>query len=508
MPTRSLQFDGPDLEVVLEQALAEAGPGGKVVAADRVRRGGIAGFFAREHFEVTVEIDDAGRREGRAELPPAVASPAQSAAAAATKPAATDAPPSWARLADDTEDVVELSHQRSPAVPRATATSAGTTAARGTSTVGASVETAIAGRTTGSTATGAASTGRSSFASVLAGIARSTVLEAGSNVVAAPERETVTSPRPHGAETVTSPRPHGAETVTSPRPHGAEAFAEVASSTASAEPPDAALGGDTQGTRVTSGRPPVAPAAGDGQSGPVGRALAAVGMPEALLPRPAVLGCLDTLVATDDAEASLHLVLTRALTRLPKAPPLPDGAGRLLVVTGELERARALAGRLAVEVGLDPAQVLVAADRRPRRRVDPRLLLRCVEDAAELTARRRRSRTPTVMAMDAPVSAAPDPWAPRLLDTLMPTAVWGVASATQKVEDVAAWAEAIGGLAALALTDMAATASPAQILGLGIPVASLDGRQATPALWAALLIGRLVLGQARGAGADDLVPRR
>ena len=64
MPTKSLQLDGPDLEELLARAMNEAGPGGRVASADRVRRGGIAGFFAREHFEVVVEFDDEGAGGG------------------------------------------------------------------------------------------------------------------------------------------------------------------------------------------------------------------------------------------------------------------------------------------------------------------------------------------------------------------------------------------------------------------------------------------------------------
>jgi hypothetical protein len=41
------------------------------------------------------------------------------------------------------------------------------------------------------------------------------------------------------------------------------------------------------------------------------------------------------------------------------------------------------------------------------------------------------------------------------------------------------------------------------VLATGIPVASLDGRRATPALWAAVIAGRLLLervGALKGAG--------
>ncbi|MGO4689999.1 hypothetical protein [Glaciibacter sp. 2TAF33] len=38
------------------QVIAEHGPGARIIAADKVTVGGIRGFFARQHFEVTVEV--------------------------------------------------------------------------------------------------------------------------------------------------------------------------------------------------------------------------------------------------------------------------------------------------------------------------------------------------------------------------------------------------------------------------------------------------------------------
>src|SRR5690554_3444572 len=66
---RQLLLEGSDLEALVRQARAELGPGAKVVKAERVREGGIGGFFAKERFELTVEVpDDVARRgtQGRA----------------------------------------------------------------------------------------------------------------------------------------------------------------------------------------------------------------------------------------------------------------------------------------------------------------------------------------------------------------------------------------------------------------------------------------------------------
>jgi len=56
---------------------------------------------------------------------------------------------------------------------------------------------------------------------------------------------------------------------------------------------------------------------------------------------------------------------------------------------------------------------------------------------------------------------------------------------------VLAWSDSLGGLDAIALDGLDDTTTPASILGTGIPVARLDGRPASAALWTALLLERL-----------------
>lgn len=49
-----------------ERVLIEHGPTARIVAAERVRVGGIGGFFARQHYEVTVEVDEVASEMGKA----------------------------------------------------------------------------------------------------------------------------------------------------------------------------------------------------------------------------------------------------------------------------------------------------------------------------------------------------------------------------------------------------------------------------------------------------------
>jgi len=53
-----LQLEGPDLDELLARVRRECGPEARIVQADRVRTGGIAGFFSRERFEVLVDVED------------------------------------------------------------------------------------------------------------------------------------------------------------------------------------------------------------------------------------------------------------------------------------------------------------------------------------------------------------------------------------------------------------------------------------------------------------------
>lgn len=60
MPTRLL-LDGDDLQSLMLRVREEMGPDARIVKAERIRTGGLAGFFAREHYELTVEVPDRSR---------------------------------------------------------------------------------------------------------------------------------------------------------------------------------------------------------------------------------------------------------------------------------------------------------------------------------------------------------------------------------------------------------------------------------------------------------------
>jgi len=51
-----LLLEGGDLPLLMARVRQECGPDARIVRAERVRSGGVAGFFAREHYELTVEV--------------------------------------------------------------------------------------------------------------------------------------------------------------------------------------------------------------------------------------------------------------------------------------------------------------------------------------------------------------------------------------------------------------------------------------------------------------------
>ncbi|MCU4185038.1 hypothetical protein K6U06_11755 [Acidiferrimicrobium sp. IK] len=158
----------------------------------------------------------------------------------------------------------------------------------------------------------------------------------------------------------------------------------------------------------------------------------------------------------------LSVALTHTFAALAPTPPqLRATPGRPLVVVGGAGPALQAAGELALDNGLDPDDVTVVT-------------------AASLP---ETSRAITVV--DLPV--APRPLGERALavSDLRPATVVGVVDSVTKVDDVAAWAEALGGLDALVLVNVEGTLSPAAVLQTGIPVARLGAHHANPARWAA-----------------------
>jgi hypothetical protein len=451
--------------------MTEAGPTGRVASADRVRRGGVAGFFAREHFEVIIEFDDVGSQTGAA-TSAAAGTPVDDTAAASWA-AGGAAPRSWSDLADGTEDVLEIGSATEKEAAGEDLPLDPPRPALAVTPVPAPL---------GSEAR-QPSTQKASFAAMLSAIARDTLAEP-----AAPETAATSgAPDVDEADPAPAVAPVTGRTLSALVSGQSQRAWLAAAGDQGAEQP---LTASDLLARAEVVRPDDADEAEP--VGEVSDGLAALGLPGHLLPEASVLRCLEGLRTTEDAHTYVQIALTSALQALPPAPTAPERPGSVMVVVGELDRALECAAQIADRVGVDLEAVVVASQARHRRGIASRHLVATPDEAVELVARSRRGTGPTIIAMHAPVSADPDRWATRMLVALAPTAVWGVAPATVKAQDLGAWADGLGGLDALAMDDMAATSSPAQALAAGVPVACLDGQRATPALWAALIAARLL----------------
>lgn len=378
MPLRT--FEAATLEEALEDAHREVGPTATLVGANRVRRGGVGGFFAKECVEVTVEVTADAPGRGLMDLVEA-ASDDEAAPFAGGSPAA-----------------------------RPAATASAVPAAPATPTL---------------------STEQASFQDLVLRLAKEAT-------------PTVTRP-------ILPTTPDVAPVAPAPLP----APAPLAVTTA-APVPAPAVAPETTVERV---------------------ALDRLGLPAGF--------------TVDLATESPDQAVLRALQALPRAEALPTAAGSVVAVVGPRDEALALARSLADELGLDPATVVLAADDDHGSDLAPGCLLPSIEAIAEARWSARYQPRPAVVAVASPVERSTSSWVRRALEALDPSATWAVVDAGRKPEDVLDWSERIGGVDAVAVGGVDRTASPASILGTGLPVARIDGRRATPALWAAILTERL-----------------
>lgn len=394
MSSTRLQLEGPDLQTLLGEVRETYGGAARIVQAEKVRRGGIAGFFAHERFHLQVEVEDA-------DLTALVATPVVAA------------PPAPAR---SVMDLVERLNEQEEAVHGGPSASERTVGPR-------------------------LSTGSDSFVQVLSGLRES--------VAAGP-----VAAKPLAAAAGRVPL------------HGSSAGVPQAP----AERSNTTAGPDTE-LAIRRG-----------------------------VPREVFAG------ATGQAERQRRLFTW--LESQQRTPPAVAAPGQVITVVGELTPALKVAETLAIEIGSDPAEVLVAVAGAGVGYAIP--VARLLSDPADIARRRaqwRTSATSTVVVVEAPMSASPA-WVASAVSALAPTFTWLVAQSWVKVADLTAWAGSVGQVDALALQNVAATGDPAAVLGGPIPVGLLDERRATTARWFDLLtspspvaaqhVGRRRAGRHRG----------
>ncbi|MGH8890996.1 MAG: hypothetical protein ACRDV3_14710 [Acidothermaceae bacterium] len=401
----------------------------RIVKADKVRTGGVGGFFAREHFELSIEVDEAS-------VAAAVQHPTAPARETARRPDAISRPVSLLDLADAISDR-EIQTAYVPAGARQGANSSSDMSLSDQQNDDEPM-TFTPGIPTGpATPVGPSlSTDGASFASILAGLTE-TVAEK------AKPAEAVVIEQQLEAEAVVAVRPTMAEPVPQRQP-----------------------------------RPSKMPARRPTQQALSLRDLRDIGLPRDLLP------------TREDGD--LLGVLVSALRALPSAPVAPTGAGEIFAVVGEGEGAWDAGVQLARSLDLDERSVVYVTAGNAPAKVAPARRVTAIDQLSVRADRWRKRATPTVAVVDAPMNVKAARWNRQALATLDAEAVWLVVPATRKTDDVARWASRLGRTDGLVVTDVDASSDPASVLQLGMPVAWLDGKPATPGAWAGLIVDRLV----------------
>ena len=182
--------------------------------------------------------------------------------------------------------------------------------------------------------------------------------------------------------------------------------------------------------------------------------------------------------------------LLTALRGLPRVPELPDTTGVVVAVVGARADALRLCKKMAKAVGGGADDVVLASRDYKGSAIPKERRIIDVTDASRDRLSWRRRELPTFVAVEAPSTVKPEAlaWTREIVDQLEVHHVVGVVSAARKTSDVASWAERIGGVDAFAIRDLDETDTPYALLELEVPVAYLGDVPATPGQWAHVLL--------------------
>lgn len=504
MASRQQRFEGPELEPVLERVRARYGDRAHIVAANRVRRGGVGGFFAREYYEVVVDEH---------------ADPAFDVATPALVVDVRDEPEPLTLPARSVLDLAEAINgtERSRQHPAATAADA-----RYDDEVSRNVE----GEVIDLDSDAPSADDSQRFVQILDRIARDV-----------DNRRSTQPHRPLNNPVATQPTAGASATpMTTLRDDGTHDFSRVFDSDRRApivDPP--ARSRESGGTREFGGAHEFAGDQGSQAHAPRGthspaddgrimghtiglradvaveedrfiRGLAPIATPFVpprvrrrrdleVIERPENLllqmGLPARFIPRGIIGNELRGALIESLSQLPVPSPLPDANGVVIAVIGVGAQPVVLARALAVERGLDPDNLVLATEHELGDGIPTWLQINDPATAEERRRSWRRRDYQTFVAISLTAVTSSQEWARSMLDNLEPTQTWGIVNAAWKIEDVDTWSERLGGFDVLALEHLADTVSPASPIQLDLPIARLDGRPATPLRWAELLTERM-----------------
>ncbi|MBL7254631.1 hypothetical protein [Paractinoplanes lichenicola] len=535
MPTRVL-LEGPAIEPLLAQVRDEYGSRVRIISADKVRSGGVGGFFAKQHYELSVEVPDPNEDRNdmasrmktadtgqhslerlleRAESQDRLDDPGR----AAPRPFGGSASPRSVTPASfGMTRPAEAASRPAETAPRPAAAEHGFGADEGRSAAfgdtGAAFAELMAGLNGGDQLTSRPKPApREEPAPTVRPFRPAAASESPVNVVrppvsappapapvmpavVAPQSPAAPSfvtepPAPPVAVAPVSPAPVSPAPV-SPAPRLADRIGGLAASEIEIdeEPPPPApepvvqtAPAETYGFQPASPVSAVpapapaaaAPAVADNE--PVVRNLMSVGMPEHMARQ---------ITGSDTYAGVLSVLAAR-----PSAPAIPDGPGEILVLAGDINLGVTIGRQLLEQIGVPENHLLLAAQSTAGTGLHSSRLISTPEAAESRTEKLHSAEEPWVVVLEAPVGGTDPIWVNEMCDAIGATAVWAVVDATRKTADSGRHLRALGEVESLVVHGVELTGDPASVLGLDLPIFSLDGKPATPHAWAAMLCARI-----------------
>ena len=490
MPTRVL-LEGPAIEPLLAQVRDEYGSGVRIISADKVRSGGFGGFFAKQHYELSVEVPDRDRDETTQRKP----SPVR-----ALTTARTQEPP--AQTLEQLLERAESGDRILPDRPTAAPPQPPETARLDAAVPAYEPPPAALGRRP------LADTG-AAFAELMAGLDKAEDLSTTIKAKTKPKDDDHPV-RPFRPAQASGQPVNGNVGGTKPVPPvpsladlmGGLGMGDTEESGAASpvpartgQPRTAAEAYGVVATALPSTSPALRPST---DLRPVGSDLVvgnllAVGLPEAM--------------AAEIFGADTYAGVLGVLAHRPAAPAIPSAPGEILVLAGDLAHIVPIGKQLLREIGVDQTHLLLAGPTTAGTGLHSSKVMHTPAQAEERAERMQTADCAWVVLLDAPLGSTDPAWVNGICDSLGATAVWAVVDATRKTADTARHLRTLGDVEALVVHNVELTADPATVLGLDLPIVSLDGKPATPHSWAALLCARIATDVPPMAAAPRRVPR-
>lgn len=468
--SKRLLLEGTDLEALIVRVHGEIGPTAKVVKAERVRTGGVAGFFAKERFELTVEVPDEVAYVPGPLVTPGSRGPVGSAGGGSVG----TVPGSAARWSggDDAARRAEVDAGTAEVQPVGidALLAAADAADRHGAPRGDSPDDEIA----------PVSTEQDTFASILDSV------------------------RQLASETRQADEAAAAAAASTGPATGLGAAAAASGGTAAA-------GAAAFGAAATAGPVPAGPTPPLGQtsarrSNPWARKTTPSGPTPVVLDkevRPAEFVVVRTTGASIPELLQVGVPrrllselpagqgtypLSQVLSRVPRAPAVVREPASVVVVAGQGEQVVEAARLIARRIGVPDSGIALAGRLDPQTGYGPWVITGM--SARRLRAATVESEAPLVVALGVGADASDWTIASSLVASFDPDQVWAVVEADRSLADARRWMTAVGQhrpFDALAARNVSSTSQPAAILELGVPVGLLDGFAASALVWAALL---------------------